>query len=80
MDVSKYKDGRVHFRNSGMKGLNNYNPDKGSTQKIIFFLLFLHDNIPYLSYVFGQTDTKLGVSSGSTLFAIHPAINRHNIR
>ena len=47
--------------------------------------------IVYTVYVFGQTDlsklcrprrdaTDRGVSSGSTLFATHPAICRHNIR
>ena len=46
--------------------------------------------IPYLPYVFGQTGlskqfrprwdaAERGVSSGSTLFATHPAIFRHNI-
>ena len=48
------------------------------------------NNLPYLSYVFGQTGlskqfrprwdaAEFGVSSGSTLFATHPAIFRHNI-
>ena len=46
--------------------------------------------LPYLPYVFGQTGlskqyrprwdaAKRGVSSGSTLFATHPAVFRHNI-
>ena len=47
--------------------------------------------VPYLPYVFGQTGlskqyrprwdaAERGVSSGSTLFATHPATFRHNIR
>ena len=66
--------------------------DKRSSQ--IFFWV-LHKNVlwiklPYLPYVFRQTGlskqfrprwdaSECGISSGSTLFATHPAIFRHNI-